>query len=82
MPTLFSDLMLNDRGFVFDPASGETFQLSVTGLRVVRLLQDGADEAAVHATILAEFEVDENTVHRDVEDFLKTIEQIGWRAGV
>ncbi len=77
MPTPLSDIMLNDRGFAFDPASGETFQLSTTGLRIVRLLRQGTQEEAL-AQVLSEFEVDENTARRDLEDFLHSLSQIGW----
>jgi PqqD family protein of HPr-rel-A system len=79
MPTPLSDLMLNDRGFVFDPASGETFQLSTTALRIVRLLQQGGGTDAVLARVLEEFEVDEHTARRDLDDFLELIGQLGWR---
>jgi len=71
--------MLNDRGFVFDPASGETFQLNATGLRIVRLLQSGLENEAALAQMIAEFEVDENTAHRDFSDFVEHIERLGWR---
>jgi len=79
MATLLSDLMLNDRGFAFDPASGETFQLSTTGLRVVRLLKNSNDENAVLAEILKDYEVDENTARRDLQDFLLELEKLGWK---
>jgi len=79
MPTLLSDLMLNDRGFAFDPASGETYQLSASGLRIVRLLQQGCGADEVLRRVLDEFEVDENTAHRDIGDFLTSIGELGWR---
>lgn len=78
MPTPLSDLMLNDRGFVFDPASGETFQLNATGLRIVRLLQSGLDQDAALAQMVSEFEVDENTAQRDLSDFLENVARMGW----
>jgi len=79
MATLLSDLLLNDRGFAFDPVSGETFQLSTTGLRILRLLQQGCDEAAVLKRILEEFEVDENSARRDIGEFLNSVDQLGWK---
>jgi len=79
MPTPLSDLMLNDRGFVFDPASGETFQLNATGLRVVRLLQSGLGHEAPLAQMIAEFDVDEHTAQRDFTEFVENVSRLGWR---
>ena len=79
MFTLLSDLLLNDRGFAFDPASGETYQLSATGLRIVRWLQQGVAEDGILSRLLEEFEVDEHTARRDLEGFLRVIEQAGWK---
>lgn len=71
--------MLNDRGFVFDPANGETFQLNATGLRIVRLLQSGLGNDAALARVIAEFDVDEHTAQRDFSDFVDSIARLGWR---
>ena len=74
------DLLLNVRGFAFDPGSGETFQLSPTGLRIVRLLQQDTPQEAILGHMLEEFDVDQNTATRDLADFLRSIEQLGWLA--
>ncbi|MFZ4765456.1 MAG: PqqD family protein [Roseimicrobium sp.] len=78
MASPLADLMLNDRGFAFDPTSGETFQLSATGLRIVRLLQQGTEPETVLGHLLEEFEVDQNTAWRDVSDFMRSMQQLGW----
>ena len=78
MPTPLSEIMLNDKGFAFDPATGESFQLSTTGLEIVRALRDAPDRDAALAKLIAEFEVDENTARRDIDQFLSSIEKIGW----
>ncbi len=80
MPASLQDLLLNDRGFAFDPAGGETFQLSATGLRVVRLLQQGCNEGAILQHLLDEYEVDEHTAERDLETFFGELEQLGWKS--
>ena len=77
MTAPLSDLLLNDRGFAFDPASGETYQLNTTGLRIVRMLQQGLDADTALARILEDFEVDENTARRDLEDFLRALGREG-----
>jgi len=78
MSTPLSEIMLNDKGFAFDPATGESFQLSTTGLEIVRALRDAPDRDAALAKLIAEFEVDENTARRDIDQFLSSIEKIGW----
>ena len=79
MTTHLADLLLNDRGFAFDPVGGDTFQLSVTGLRAVRLLQQGADESSIMEHLLSEYEVEENTLRRDLGNFLRTAENLDWK---
>jgi hypothetical protein len=78
MSTPLSEIMLNDRGFAFDPTTGESFQLSTTGLVIVRALRYAPDRDAALAKLTAEFEVDDNTAGRDLDQFLSSIEKIGW----
>jgi PqqD family protein of HPr-rel-A system len=79
MPTPLSEIMLNDRGFAFDPTTGESFQLSTTGLEIIRALRLAPDREAALAKLIDEFDVDENTARRDFDHFLASIEQIGWQ---
>ena len=79
MSASINDLLLNDRGFAFDSTGGETYQFSATGLRVVRLLQQEADEETILVKMMEEYEVDENTARRDLRSFLQSIESLGWK---
>jgi hypothetical protein len=78
MSTPLSEIMLNDRGFAFDPTTGESFQLSTTGLEIILALRQTPDREAALAKLIADFEVDENTARRDFDHFLASVEQIGW----
>jgi len=78
MTNQLQDLMLNDRGFAFDPTSGETFQLSTTGLRIVRLLQEGHGHETILEHVIEESEVEPNTATRDLADLLLSLKQVGW----
>ena len=44
----------------------------------MRALRDAPDRDAALAKLIAEFEVDENTARRDIDQFLSSIEKIGW----
>lgn len=69
-------LMLNDSGFAFHPATGESFQLSETGVAVVRLMLAGTDEEDLAAQIAEGFDVDIAIADRDIEFFLLTLKQL------
>ena len=74
------DILLNDRGFVFDAVEGQSYQLSPTALRLVRLMQEGeTGEDALLERMLDEYEVDEHTARRDLEGFLASATELGWR---
>jgi len=76
MKTILENLLLNDRGVAFDPASGETYRLVGPAVQLVRLLQRGADDAALLQYLLEEYDVDESTARRDLDVFLGTLEQM------
>lgn len=81
MTTILENLLLNDRGIAFDPTSGETYRLVGPAVHLVRLLQQGADDAALLQYLLDEYEVDEATARRDLDVFLGTLEQMKlWEA--
>lgn len=76
MTTPLDHLLLNDRGIAFDPASGETYRLIGPAVQLVRLLQHGADEAALLDYLLNEYDVDAATARRDLDVFLGTLAQM------
>lgn len=73
-----ADLMLNDRGYVFDPNTGESYQLSLTGLAVVKGLLRGETVAAIHAGIISAHQVDSLAARADLDSFLWDLQNLGW----
>lgn len=80
MNSKLDDLLLNDRGFAFDAVDGCSYQLSPTAARLVRWMQQGetCENALLHR-LVNEYDVEENTACRDLEAFLNSITQLGWR---
>lgn len=77
-PSRLDDLMLNDRGFAFDPNTGESYQLSGSGIRCLRALQQGATVAGLLADLTATYEVEPLAARWDLDAFLWEIKQLGW----
>ena len=81
MTSVLENLLLNDRGIAFDPTSGETYRLVGPAVHLVRLLQQGADDGVLLQYLLDEYDVDEATARRDLENFLGALEQMKlWEA--
>jgi hypothetical protein len=75
--TALKALLTNDNGFAFDPSTGHTYNLSLSALNIVRLLNGGADEEAVLEQLMATYEVTERRAVHDIDSFLATLCQYG-----
>ena len=73
-----TDLMLNDRGFAFDPNSGESYQLSPTGLACLRGLQRGASVDDLVHQVTTTWDVDVAMARFDIDAFLWDLKQLDW----
>jgi len=71
-----ANLLLNDRGVAFNPATGDALMLNPTALRLVKLLQSGGDEDSLLRHLLDEYEVDDATARRDLDSFLSQLNQM------
>lgn len=63
-------LALNDEGFVFDPATGDSFILNDSAAALIRGLQEGLDELQLVDRLSERFLVEPEQATSDVEDFL------------
>jgi hypothetical protein len=75
--TALKSLMINENGFGFDPSTGYTYNLSLSALEIVRLLNNGADEADVIAYLTETFDVEERRAVHDIDSFQATLCQYG-----
>ena len=72
-------LMVNDEGFVFDPVTGESYQLTPTALVCLRCLQRGGTPEDLVAQIMAQWDVEELRVRSDLDGFLGQLKELHWR---
>ncbi len=71
--TALKNLMINDSGFGFDPSTGHTYNLSLSALEIVRLLNNGADEAEVLSFLTEVYDVEERRAVHDLDAFFATL---------
>ncbi len=64
-----SQLALSDEGFVFDPNTGDSFQVSATGLFLLQALKDGRSDDEAAQLLTEKYEVTLEEARRDCADF-------------
>jgi hypothetical protein len=77
MAGLLADFALSDSGFIFDPRSGTTFTVNVTGLAVLLALRAGREPRAIPALLREQFADVRDDVGDQVDDFVRNLRQLG-----
>ena len=69
------NIALSDTGFVFNPASGDSFSVNPIGLEIMKLLQENKSHEVIKKHLLENYSVDKDTIEKDFYDFAKMLEQ-------
>ena len=70
------NIALSDTGFVFNPATGDSFSVNPIGLEILKKLKENAGEVVIKKHLLASYNTDTDTIEKDYYDFVKMIEQL------
>ena len=70
------NIALSDTGFVFNPATGDSFSVNPIGLEILKKLKENAGEEEIKKHLLASYNTDTDTIEKDYYDFVKMIEQL------
>lgn len=70
-----TNIALSDSGFLFDPATGDSFSLNPIGLEILRMLKAGKDKSEIIPYLLETYQTDEATVEKDYYDFIRMLQQ-------
>lgn len=70
---LKDNIALSESGFLFDPNSGESFSVNSTGKAILKQISAGKSSAEIESSILDEYDVDQKTFSRYMDDFAHTL---------
>ena len=70
-------LAISESGLVFDPATGAIYTSNSVGLLILDALKDGKEDVAIRDLLLKNYEVDAQTVERDMYDFISQLNGSG-----
>ena len=66
---LHKSIAMSDQGMLFNPGSGESFSTNETGLRIIKLLNEGLSQHEILAALALEYEIENDFCERDLSDF-------------
>ncbi len=69
------NIAISDSGFLFNPASGESYSLNATGTELLGLIKEEKTLEEIKAIFLEKYETDANTIEKDYQDFMDEIQR-------
>jgi len=71
---LKTNIAVSETGFLFDPNTGESYNLNKTGQFIFKLLQDNKDEKEILETVQSTYSVEPQTLQRYMDDFVRMLQ--------
>ncbi len=71
------NIAVSQSGFIFNPATGDSFSVNEIAIRILEMLRNQQTPASILATLAEEYETDRETLERDLNDFLLHLQQLG-----
>ena len=68
-------LATSESGFIFDPATGDSFTANATALAIIKLAATESDPARIAEQLAIEFEVSKAQAEREVVEFASVLRQ-------
>lgn len=71
---LKKNVAVSENGFVFNAERGESFSANEIGAEILQLLRGGKTIAEIEIHLLAHYEIDADTIEKDMYDFIRHLE--------
>ncbi len=68
-----NDIAISDSGFVFDPTTGDSYNLNKTGIEILKMIKEGKSEKEIIKEFTEKYDVDEITFDQNFYDFLRML---------
>lgn len=69
------NIATNEFGFVFNPATGDSYSSNPVAADIIQLMKDGSSLSEIKKTLLDKYEVDKMTIEKDVDDFVGILKE-------
>ena len=69
------NIATNELGFVFNPATGDSFSTNTTAAEIIKMLKDGKSIQDIKKVFLETYDTDKITIEKDLDDFVNTLKE-------
>jgi len=63
------NLAVSESGFLFNPGTGESFNVNPIGAEIIAMLRNGKSRTEIIDSITQLYQVDRNSFEKDLQDF-------------
>lgn len=70
------NIALSDTGFVFDPATGNSFTTNPIGLDIIKLIKEEKTADEIRSAVLEKYATDGVTFEKDFYDFMNMLNKL------
>jgi hypothetical protein len=67
------NIALSENGFVFNPSTGDSFTLNITGKEVLMLIKDGKSISQITELMCEKYDIDRISLERYLTDFMNDL---------
>jgi hypothetical protein len=69
------NIAINDNGFLFNPATGDSFSSNSVAAKIIQLMKDGQSLFEIKKQLLESYEVNKATMEKDLDDFIQLLKE-------
>ncbi len=72
---LKKNIATNELGFVFNPATGDSYSTNPIAAEIIKMLKEGKDIANIKRGLLDIYDIEKSTIEKDVDEFMNTLKE-------
>lgn len=69
------NIATNEFGFVFNPATGDSYSSNPIAADIINLMKEGLGLAEIKKQLLDKYEVDKLTLEKDMDEFMNLLKE-------
>ena len=69
------NIATNELGFVFNPATGDSFSTNPVAASIIRMMKEQKSLADIKKFLAETYDTDKATIEKDLDDFVNTLKE-------